>query len=208
MGKFFTKEFISEFFKLNIFDTIRAKMKYKSNILIYKKCNFKVAKTAKMNIKNKVCIARLRDKINYRPSTFILEENANFIIDNKYSFYSGCTIKVGKGATLKINSGVMNVDAKIYCYKKIEFGKHVFVGENSVIRDSDEHYIDRKKEMSKPIKIGDNVWIGTGSIILKGVTIGDGAVIAAGSVVTKDVEPYTMVAGVPAVVKKRNIKWE
>lgn len=50
----------------------------------------------------------------------------------------------------------------------------------------------------KGIEIGNDVWIGLGSTILYGVKIGDGATIAAGSVVTKDVEPYTVVGGVPA----------
>lgn len=48
------------------------------------------------------------------------------------------------------------------------------------------------------INVQDDVWIGYGAIILSGVTIGQGAVIAAGAVVTKDVEPYTIVAGIPA----------
>lgn len=50
----------------------------------------------------------------------------------------------------------------------------------------------------KPVKIGSHCWIGTGAIVLQGVTIGDGAVVAAGAVVTKDVEQYTIVGGVPA----------
>ena len=53
--------------------------------------------------------------------------------------------------------------------------------------------------------IGDHVWIAYRAIILPGVTIGDGAIIGAGSVVTKDVEPYTIVAGNPAkFIKHRN----
>lgn len=52
------------------------------------------------------------------------------------------------------------------------------------------------------IVIGDDVWIGHGSIILSGITIGQGAVVAAGSVVNKDVPPYSIVAGVPARVIK------
>lgn len=50
----------------------------------------------------------------------------------------------------------------------------------------------------KPINIEDNVWIGIGATILQGVTIGKGAVVCAGAVVTHDVEPYTIVAGIPA----------
>ncbi len=50
--------------------------------------------------------------------------------------------------------------------------------------------------------IGNDVWIGTGALILKGVVIGDGAVVAGGSVVTRDVPPYGVVAGVPATLKR------
>ena len=53
-------------------------------------------------------------------------------------------------------------------------------------------------EWSVSDKIKDDVWIGAGVIILSGVTIGECSVIGAGAVVTKDVEPYTVVAGVPA----------
>ena len=49
-----------------------------------------------------------------------------------------------------------------------------------------------------PIRLGRNVWVGSNSTILQGVTIGDNAIIAAGSVVTKDVQANTIVGGVPA----------
>lgn len=55
----------------------------------------------------------------------------------------------------------------------------------------------------EPIIIGDDAWIGFNAIILKGVTIGEGAVVGAGAVVTKDVPPYTVVAGNPAGVVKK-----
>lgn len=54
----------------------------------------------------------------------------------------------------------------------------------------------------KPCVIGNDVWIGTGAILLRNLTIGDGAVIAAGAVVTGDVPPYAIVAGVPAKIVK------
>lgn len=50
----------------------------------------------------------------------------------------------------------------------------------------------------KPTVIGNDVWVGTGAIIMQGITVGDGAVVASGAVVTKDVPPYAIVAGVPA----------
>jgi acetyltransferase-like isoleucine patch superfamily enzyme len=53
-------------------------------------------------------------------------------------------------------------------------------------------------EEFKPISIGNDVWVGANVIILDGVSIGDGAIIAAGSVVTKNVEPYSIVKGIPA----------
>lgn len=57
----------------------------------------------------------------------------------------------------------------------------------------------------KPITIGHHCWIGTGAIVLQGVTIGDGAVVAAGAVVTKDIPPFEVWGGVPAkFIKKRN----
>ena len=64
----------------------------------------------------------------------------------------------------------------------------------------------RRKVVSKgPVIIGNNVWIGDKATILGGVIIGDGAVVAANSVVTKDVPAYSVVAGNPARVIKKNI---
>ncbi|OUO36251.1 acetyltransferase [Muribaculum sp. An289] len=57
---------------------------------------------------------------------------------------------------------------------------------------------DRKHTYPAPIVLGKNVWVGSNSTILQGVTIGDNAVVAAGSVVTKDVAANTVVGGVPA----------
>ena len=59
------------------------------------------------------------------------------------------------------------------------------------------------KPMNAPVIIGNNCWIGARSIILPGVTIGDYSIVAAGSVVTKDVPSGVLVAGNPAVIKKK-----
>jgi acetyltransferase-like isoleucine patch superfamily enzyme len=58
------------------------------------------------------------------------------------------------------------------------------------------------------ITVSADAWIGTGAVILPGVTIGEGAVVGANAVVTKDVPPYTMVGGVPAhKIKEVNVPW-
>ena len=85
---------------------------------------------------------------------------------------------------------------------QIEIGANCRMGPHTLVYDSDFHELapDRRDEPGKsaPILIGDNVWIGSRVMILKGVSIGKDAVIAAGSVVTKDVPQGSIVAGVPA----------
>ena len=65
---------------------------------------------------------------------------------------------------------------------------------------------EKLPENDLPVIIEDDVWIGTGVIILKGVTIGTGSIVAAGAVVTKNVESYTIVAGIPAKIVKRRFE--
>lgn len=77
-----------------------------------------------------------------------------------------------------------------------------FLAENHIYADRNK-LIKKQGSVSKPIYIGNDVWIAQGATIIGGVTIGDGAVIAAKAVVTKDVEPYEVVGGNPA----RHIKY-
>jgi acetyltransferase-like isoleucine patch superfamily enzyme len=94
----------------------------------------------------------------------------------------------------------------------VKIGRHVNIGGNVRIFDHDFHALDADVRRgprgcddcaTKPVTIGDDVFIGAQSIILKGVSIGDRAVIGAGSVVTKDVPADSIAAGNPAVVVKR-----
>ena len=90
----------------------------------------------------------------------------------------------------------------------ITIGDYVHTGTNVVMLGFNHGFYTRDiptKEqdyMDAPIAIGDDVWIGTGAIILAGVTIGKGAIIAAGAVVNKDVPEYAIVGGAPAKVLK------
>lgn len=97
---------------------------------------------------------------------------------------------------------------EIHSGKSVKIGDGVIIAWDCVIMDRDYHSSYGIDETCKSITIGNNVWIGCRSIILKGTTIGDGAVIGAGSVVTKDVEPCTLVAGNPAQVIKHVNGWK
>ena len=94
----------------------------------------------------------------------------------------------------------------------VKIGKHCNIGGNVRIYDHDFHVLDAIERRSprgcedcnrKPIVIGDDVFIGANSLILKGVMIGDRSVIGAGSVVTKDILADTIAAGNPAVVVRK-----
>lgn len=105
---------------------------------------------------------------------------------------------------LKIGSNVGVSGATISCCLEIKIGDNVLIGSGTLISDSDAHAInfnnrnDPTKTGCKAIYIESDVFIGARSVILKGVTIGWGAVVGAGSVVTRNVEPFSIVAGNPA----------
>lgn len=197
---------------IDIYKSFIARMKYKANLNIYRHTSFNIAKGAKCQLKGKIEIGKVWPGWGYsQPTTFYIKPQGVVEIDN-YIIHSGCNVVVMKDAKLTLCSGgYINRNTTIVCSSKIKIGKNTIIAQNVIIRDSDIHhiYIDDKKQLnSAPILIGENVWIGTSALILKGVTIGDGAVIAAGAVVTKDVPAHSLVAGNPAHIIKDNIKWE
>lgn len=104
----------------------------------------------------------------------------------------------------------INPGSMIFARTNVSIGRGCAISWNCELIDDDMHSLlagDSKLPPSKPIVVGDHVWIGANSKILKGVTIGNGAIIAAGSVVTKDVPACSLVGGVPAKVIKYNVNW-
>jgi acetyltransferase-like isoleucine patch superfamily enzyme len=102
-------------------------------------------------------------------------------------------------------------DCQFSIGRRITIGRHCLIAARVSLFDSDGHSTDPASrlsgspppgESSEPIVLGDNVWVGTGATILKGVTIGEGSVVAACSVVTRDVPPGVLVAGNPARIVK------
>ncbi|MGH2907183.1 MAG: acyltransferase [Solirubrobacterales bacterium] len=121
---------------------------------------------------------------------------------------------VGSGTKLRAHGGFIRIGSKsvlgeeitFSTYEEISIGRECVIADRAMFIDFDhkiedvEQAIRKQGVYSKPVRVGNNVWIGYGACILRGVTIGDGAVIGTNAVVTKDVPPNAIVGGVPAKI--------
>lgn len=133
---------------------------------------------------------------------------------------------VGNRTKLRAHGGFIRIGSKTVLGEEITFSTYeeISIGRECVIADrvmfidfdhivADPEQAIRKQGLySKPVRVGNNVWIGYGACILRGVTVGDGAVIGTNAVVTKDVPPNAIVGGVPARVLRmreapKRLRW-
>ena len=123
----------------------------------------------------------------------------NFYIEPPLNANWGCNTHIGDDFYSNFNLTLVD-DADIY------IGDHVMIAPNVVIATGTHPVCPELREQvyqyNLPVTIGNNVWIGAGSIILPGVTIGDNSVIGAGSVVTKDIPENTVAVGNPCRVMR------
>lgn len=148
----------------------------------------------------------------YSQAKFITNYNGQIIIGNNNEFLFGICL-VTYGGSIKIgNNCSINPYTVIYGHGKgTTIGDNVLIAGHCMIISSNHNFgnkdvpINQQGETSRGIIIEDDVWLGAGVKILDGVTIGKGSIVAAGSVVNKNIEPYSIYAGVPAKkIKTRN----
>jgi acetyltransferase-like isoleucine patch superfamily enzyme len=122
----------------------------------------------------------------------------------------GCVLNSLDGEISIKNHSSFGPNATIYGYGPVTIGSYVAIASYAMVVAGNHNFSDRDKPIifqgstGKGILIEDDVWVATHAVVLDGVTVGTGSVLAAGAVVTKDVPPYSVVAGVPArVIRKR-----
>jgi len=141
-----------------------------------------------------------------------------FIIGGHLKIYLGDNVSIGRstiGASKVFDHPVLKIGNKtsigygttISVAKEVIIGDDCMISANCLIMDSDDHPISPEKRLLKlpvgqddvkPVRIGNNVWVGAYSAILKGVTIGDNSIIGTHSVVTNEVPANSIYGGVPA----------
>ena len=141
----------------------------------------------------------------------------HFIINNGERYNSigrqeKCVFSIRANAELSIGDYVGISSSTIFCNKEVSIGNNVKIGGNTCIYDTDFHSLDYEQRRtkyedvtntrSKAVRIGNDVFIGAHTTILKGVTIGDRSIVGAGSVVTKSIPSDEVWGGNPAVYIK------
>ena len=143
-----------------------------------------------------------------KTSNLLFRLNGVEIHDTAYISRKGF-VKIGGGKLVLEGNAQINSHCFLLAFDTIKIGKNSTLAYQTTILTSANPNgpFNNLSKIYPPIKapviIGDNVWIGARTVILPGVTIGNNVVVAAGSVVTKDVPDNCLVAGVPAIIKKR-----
>jgi acetyltransferase-like isoleucine patch superfamily enzyme len=138
-----------------------------------------------------------------------------------HSYIRGELVTFGQGGLIRIGAWCyVGEGTRIWSAASITIGDRVLISHSANIFDNLTHPLDAKarheqiKQIFKtghprdislderPVRICDDAWIGANAMVMRGVTIGEGGVVAAGAVVTKDVPPFSIVAGNPAVLVK------
>jgi acetyltransferase-like isoleucine patch superfamily enzyme len=134
---------------------------------------------------------------------------------------------IGDGTKIRCHEGVVDIGAKtvlgqectISAYQHVSIGRECVIADRVMMIDFDHGMVEVERPIrlqgiyKRDVRVGNNVWIGYGACILRGVTVGDNAVIGTNSVVTKDVPENAVVGGVPARVIRmreapRQLRWE
>lgn len=213
------KKYITIFRKYSLYNTILSFFLIphprKASVIAARKSKIILHKSAMVDIQNgRLLIGESDSPTNRRAKSceLVLDKRAKMVCVGDLILYEGVCVRIAESAKCVLgNHTYLNRSTSIDCTLEITIGNYCAISDNVQILDSDFHtitYDGITSIGSKPIHIGNHVWIGRSAIILKGVTIGDGAIIGAGSVVTRDIPPRCLAVGNPARVIKKDVEWD
>jgi acetyltransferase-like isoleucine patch superfamily enzyme len=169
-----------------------------------------------------------------------LRHRRKLVLDGLAFIGPGCAIEIGRQgrvelgrwswlghrSKLRCHEGVISIGAKtvmgqectISAYQHVSIGRECVIADRVMMIDFDHGMVDVERPVrlqgiyKRDVRVGNNVWIGYGACLLRGVTVGDNAVIGTNAVVTRDVPANAVVAGVPARVirmrdEPRDLRW-
>jgi acetyltransferase-like isoleucine patch superfamily enzyme len=127
---------------------------------------------------------------------------------------------IGHGTKIRCHEGEVSIGAKtvlgqectVSAYQRVEIGRECVLADRVMLIDFDHGAVEVERPIrlqgiyKRDVVVGNNVWIGYGACILRGVTVGDNAIIGTNAVVTRDVPPNAVVGGVPArLIRMREV---
>lgn len=198
------------FIKLNFLsrNVVRDKGCY---ILPMKGAVIDVANTARIYLHENLFVNYPKYKNSHEEAFVLLRSGSVLTVNGSVRLASRATLQLHYNAKLSIGTAYINHDASIIIGSDSSIGDGLLMSRDVKIFDSDFHKIldenGNQSNLPKPVIIGNHVWIGIGTIILRGSKIEDGAVIAAGSVVMGKVKAGTLAIGNPAR-SFSNVRWE
>jgi len=142
------------------------------------------------------------------------EVRGTIVFNGGALFKFGSRVSVAENAELRIGDGFrISPDSSVICYKKVSIGNNVRISWETILMDNDFHLIKtmdgKLLNPTSDIKIGDDVWIGMRTTILKGSKVGNQVIIGSGTLLNKAIPGSNQViAGNPARVIKKGVLWE
>jgi acetyltransferase-like isoleucine patch superfamily enzyme len=158
---------------------------------------------------------------------FFLGRDIELKIEPRGRIRFGRFVWIGDGSKIRCHEGVVEIGAKtvmgqectISAYQRVRIGEQCVIADRAMFIDFDHGVVEVERPIrlqgiyKRDVEVGNNVWIGYGACILRGVSVGDNSVIGTNAVVTKDVPANAIVGGVPARIIRmreapRELRWE
>jgi acetyltransferase-like isoleucine patch superfamily enzyme len=158
---------------------------------------------------------------------FFLGKGLELKIEPRGKIRFGRFVWIGDGTKIRCHEGAVEIGAKtvmgqectISAYQHVRIGEQCVIADRAMFIDFDHGVVEVERPIrlqgiyKRDVEVGNNVWIGYGACILRGVSVGDNSVIGTNAVVTKDVPANAVVAGIPARIIRmreapRELRWE